>query len=157
MAVAGGENGWGFGVLPALTGFAQGPDGRRFGTVAGLVWHAKRPESEGRPARSLWVAGPLGYADRRGGRMHLGLVPALTFTGWGEGKHYQVVTPLLWHVRDRANDRRTLVAGPAYHHRDKDGSAGGVAPLAFWGNGPQYRYGIMPWLLIGDVTFKDTQ
>ena len=151
-----GENGWGFGVLPALTGFAQGPDGRRFGTVAGLVWHAKRPASEGRPARSLWVAGPLGYADRRGGRMHLGLVPALTFAGWGEGKHYQVVTPLLWHVRDRANDRRTIVAGPVYHHHDKDGSAGGLAPLAFWGNGPQYRYGIVPWLLIGDVTSKDT-
>ena len=152
-----GADGWGFGVLPALTGFAQGSDGRRFGTVAGLLWHAKRPATASQPARSLWVAGPLGYADKRGGRMHLGLLPALTFTGWGEGKHYQVVTPLLWHVRDAQADRRTVVAGPVYHHHDKKGSAGGIAPLAFWGNGPQYRYGIVPWLLFGDVTSKDTK
>lgn len=152
-----GQSGWGFGVLPALTGFAQGPDGRRFGTVAGLVWHAKRPASDTQPARSLWVAGPLGYSDRRGGRTHLGLVPALSFVGWGEGKNYQVITPLLWHVRDRENQRRTVVAGPVYHHKDKSGMAGGLAPIAFWGNGPQYRYGIVPWLLLGDVTSKDTQ
>ncbi len=150
------KDGWGFGVLPALTGFAGGADGRRFGTVAGLVWHAKRPASEHAPARSLWVAGPLGYADKRGERTHLGLVPALTFAGWGGGKHYQVVTPLLWHVRDRAEQRRTLVVGPAYRHKTKDGVDGGVAPLAFWGSGPKYRYGIVPWLLLGDVTTRET-
>ncbi len=152
-----GDEGWGFGVLPALTGFAQGADGRRFGTVAGVLWHAKRPASADQPARSLWVAGPLGFGDRRGGRTHLGLIPALSFAGWGENKHYQVITPLLWHVRDRTQDRRTLVAGPVYHHHDREGSAGGVAPVAFWGNGPKYRYGIVPWLLLGDVTTKDTQ
>ncbi|MEM6292768.1 MAG: hypothetical protein AAGA54_15955 [Myxococcota bacterium] len=150
-------DGWGFGVVPALTGFAQGKDGRRFGTVAGLVWHAKRPASASQPARSLWVAGPLGYADRRGDRRHLGLVPALTFAGWGGGKHYQVVTPLLWHVRDANEDRRTIVAGPVYRHKTREGVDGGIAPVAFWGNGPQYRYGIVPWLLLGDVTNKQTQ
>ena len=147
-----GEDGWAFGVVPAFTFFGGGKDGRRFGTVAGALWHAKRPATADRPARSLWLAGPLGFSDRRGGRQHIGILPALTFAGWGEGKHYQVVTPLLWHVRDKENNRRTVVAGPLYHHRTTKGFDGGLAPLAFWGSGPRRKYGIVPWLLIADVT-----
>lgn len=155
------RDGWAFGVPPALTFFGSQKDGRRFGTVGGLVWHVRRPVTEDAPARSLWLAGPLGYADRRGNKMHLGVIPALTFAGWGGGTHYQVVTPLVWHVRDHVTKRRTLVAGPLYihsKHRGEPGQSldGGIAPLAFWGNGPKYRYGIVPWLLFSDTVNHET-
>ena len=147
------KDGWAAGVLPALTFVGADKNGGRFGTVGGLLWHARRPVSSTAPARNLWVAGPLGYGERRGNKVHFGVVPALTFAGWGGGKHYQVVTPLLWHVRDHVKKRRTLVAGPLYVHRVHVRQPGesidaGLAPLVFWGNGPKYRYGIVPWLLL---------
>jgi hypothetical protein len=151
------SDGWAFGLLPAITFFGGSKDGRRFGTVAGALWHVARPATADKPARSLWLAGPLGYADRRGDRRHFGLVPALTFVGWGGGKHYQVVTPLLWHVRDVNAGRRTLVAGPLFHHKTKEGFDGGVAPLVFWGGGAKQRYGVVPWLLVADVNRLDKQ
>ena len=146
------DDGWAFGILPAFTFAGARRDGRRFGTVAGALWHVRRPATADKPGRSLWLAGPLGYGERRGKRTHLGIVPALTFAGWGDDKHYQVVTPLLWHVRDRKEQRRTLVAGPLYHHKTKDGMDGGLAPLAFWGRNAKHNYGIVPWLLTADVT-----
>ena len=145
-------DGWAVGLVPAFTFFGGSKDGRRFGTIAGALWHVRRPAIADRPARSLWLAGPLGYVDSRGDRRHFGLVPALTFAGWGGGKHYQVVTPLLWHVRDAKEGKRTVVAGPFYHQHRRTGFDGGLAPLAFWGGGSERRYGVVPWLLTADVT-----
>jgi hypothetical protein len=127
--------GFGFAVPPALTFGVRRDDGRRLGSIAGVLWHSYRPQSEDRPGRSLWVAGPVGYVDRRTDGTKVGLPPLLTFGGREGTKTYQVITPLLWHVRDRdpAVDRRTLVTGPFYHHRTRAGFDGGLAPIAFWG------------------------
>ncbi|MEX1365142.1 MAG: hypothetical protein AB1Z98_18580, partial [Nannocystaceae bacterium] len=88
----------------------------------------------------------------------LGLVPALSFVKWGGTRRYQVVTPLLWHVRDTdpENPRRTVVAGPFYNHatgvpgqRQLDG---GLVPLLFYGRGQRWNYAVVPWLLSAHVT-----
>jgi len=146
------REGFGFAVPWLLTGATRRDDGTSLGVFGGLVWHAKQTGTATREHRNAWVVGPLGFFDRRGERRHLGLTPLLTFAGWGGGKHYQVLTPLFWHVRDREADKRTVVAGPFYHRKDKLGFDGGLAPVAFWGNNGKYRYGIVPWALTGHVT-----
>lgn len=143
--------GWGFGVPWALTFATKRDDGSRLGVYAGLLWHAARPARAGQAERDTWAAGPLAYYDRRGAERHLGLTPLLSFFRWGPERAYQVVTPLFWHVHDKAAGKRTVVLGPFYHRKDRAGFDGGLAPLAFWGNNGKHRYGVVPWLLTGHV------
>ncbi|MEM7158398.1 MAG: hypothetical protein AAF799_36505 [Myxococcota bacterium] len=151
--------GWTMAIPPLLTFAGKTDRGVRYQGVGGLAWHIRQPDADdGTRGRDDWVMGPLGYVSRdaQGGRF--GLVPALSFFKWGGTKRYQVVTPLLWHVRDTdpANPRRTVVAGPLYHHvTGPEGQRqfdGGIAPVLFYGSGARYRYGVVPWLLTGHVT-----
>ncbi|MEM9461208.1 MAG: hypothetical protein AAGF11_44000 [Myxococcota bacterium] len=152
-------DGWRMAVPPLLTVAGRTDRGVRYQGIAGLFWHVRQPPREaGRRGRDDWVLGPLAYVgrDAEGGR--LGVIPALSFVQWGGTRRYQVITPLVWHVRntDPARQARTVVAGPFYHHsRQVAGGRqfdGGVAPLLFYGRGDRFRYGVVPWLLLADVT-----
>lgn len=150
--------GWRMAVPPLLTFAGRTDRGVRYQGVAGLAWHVRQPDLDGTPGRDAWVLGPLGYMSREADGGRLGLVPALSFVKWGGTRRYQVVTPLLWHVRDTdpAHPRQTFVAGPFYHHvtggPQGEQFDGGVAPFLFYGRGRERNYGIVPWLLLGDVT-----
>ncbi|MCA9653550.1 MAG: hypothetical protein H6712_02125 [Myxococcales bacterium] len=150
-------NGWSMTVPPLLTFAGRTDRGVRYQGVGGLLWHVRQPDLDGERGRDDWVMGPLGYLGRDvdGGR--LGVVPALSFFKWGGTRRYQVLTPLLWHVHDTdpANPRRTIVAGPFYHHATGPAGQrqvdGGIAPFLFYGRGSRWSYGVVPWLLLADV------
>ncbi len=151
-------NGWSMTVPPLLTFAGRTERGVRYQGVGGLLWHVRQPDQDGARGRNDWVLGPLGYAGRDADGGRLGVVPALSFFKWGGTRRYQVLTPLLWHVRDTdpVNPRRTVVVGPFYNHAtgtpDHRQLDGGVAPLFFYGRGSRWNYGVVPWLLFADVT-----
>lgn len=144
------SKGYGAFALPGMVWVGRRDDGRTLQGALGLFWHAKRPD--GAAKGHTFVAGPLGFFDRRGDKLRAGAPPLLIFAGRKGTTRWQVITPLLWHAHDPTQQRRTVVAGPAYHHRRGDSFDGGVAPLVFWGGGSKYRYGIAPLLLISDTT-----
>lgn len=146
-------------VVPPLLTFAGRTDrGVRYQGVGGLLWHVRQPDEDGRRGSDDWVLGPLGYYGRGEHGRRVGVPLALSFFQWGGQRRYQVVTPLLWHVRDTdpAHPSRTVVAGPFYHHASQgpDGAQfdGGLPPLLFYGRGVRRSYGIVPWLALADVT-----
>lgn len=154
------KDGWAAFALPVLGAAGRTGEGTKYQGALGVLWHVDRPATEDAPRRNTFVLGPAAYAQIRGsaeGRQtRIGIPPLLTFGQFGGPKRYQVVTPLLWHVREKTadRDRRTLVAAGLYHHRLKtaEGSQmdGGLPPLFFYGNGVQRRYAVVPWLLTGD-------
>jgi len=152
------QDGWRMAVPPLLTFAGKSDRGVRWQGVAGLLWHVRQPDEAGVRGRDAWVLGPAGYLARDAEGTRLGLVPALSFFKWGGTKRYQVVTPLLVHVHDTdpAHPRRTVVLGAFYHHATGGPAGqqfdGGLAPLFFYGRGSQRNYGVIPWLLLGDVT-----
>ncbi len=149
--------GWSMVVPPLLTFAGRTDRGVQYQGVGGLVWHVRQPNADGMTGRNDWVLGPLGYAGRDADGGRLGVIPALSFFKWGGTKRYQVLTPLLWHVHDTdpQRPRRTVVAGPFYHHAtgtpDNRQLDGGLAPLFFYGRGARWNYGVVPWLLFADV------
>ncbi len=146
-------DGWRMAVPPLLTFAGKTDRGVRYQGVGGLVWHVRQPGAEGQRDRDDWVLGPLGYLGRDADGGRLGVVPALSFFKWGGTKRYQVVTPLLWHVRDTdpTDGGHTFVAGPWYHRTRGGQLDGGIAPLAFYGRGSKFNYGVVPWLLTAHV------
>jgi hypothetical protein len=152
------RDGWRLSVPPLLTFAGRTDGGVRYQGVGGLLWHVRQPERDGMAGRDAWVLGPVGYLARDGEGTRLGLPPLLSSFRWGGTRRHQVVTPLLWHVRDTdpAHPRRTVVLGPFYHHAIGGAQGrqfdGGLAPLFFYGRGSQRSYGVIPWLLLADVT-----
>lgn len=151
------QNGWSMAAPPILTFAGRTDRGVRYQGVGGLLWHVRQPDEDGVRGRDDWVAGPLGYFGRDADGGRLGVVPALSFFKWGGTRRYQVLTPLLWHVRDTdpANPSRTIVAGPLYRRatgvtgqRQIDG---GIVPLMFYGRGARWKYGAIPLLLSAHV------
>jgi hypothetical protein len=142
------KNGWSAGVPPLLTFAGKRDDDVRYQTALGLFWHVRNPSRQ----TDRWVLAPVGWYSRRENHRRIGVPGLFTSFGWGGGRHHQVVTPLFWHVRDRENDKRTVVAGPVFHHQTRAGYDGGLAPLAFWGDNERRRYGIVPWIGFADVT-----
>jgi hypothetical protein len=142
------KNGWSAGVPPLLTFAGKRDDGRRYQTALGLFWHLRNPAEQ----TDRWVLAPLAWYDRRENHRHVGVPGLFTSIGWGGGRHHQVVTPLFWHFRDHEYEKRTVVAGPVFHHQTRAGYDGGLVPLAFWGDNERRRYGIVPWIGFADVT-----
>lgn len=151
------ERGWAAAVPPALTFLGRTEKGTSYQGAAGIFWHVRRPDTPERPGHDTWVLGPAAYGRKDETGVRVGLPPLLSFFRGGGPKRYQVVTPLFWHVREQTpqRDRRTLVLTPFYHHRVRaEGGTqldGGLAPLAFWGSGARYRYGVVPFALFAHV------
>lgn len=150
-----GEKGWAMGVTPALTFAGRSESGRSWQGVLGAFWHVRNPNWGDGKGRDTGVMGPLAFWSKKGDMLHVGLPPLLVFGGGDGSKHYQVFTPLIWHVRDPAKQRRTFVLAPFYHHKYDLGFEGGLAPVAFWGNTRERRYGIVPPLLFAHVANPD--
>jgi hypothetical protein len=151
-------DGWRMAIPPLLTFAGRSDRGVRYQGVGGLLWHVRQPDVEGARGLDTWVLGPVGYLGRDADGGRLGLPIALSFFRWGGTRRHQVITPFLWHVRDvdPAHPRRTVVLGPFYHHAtggaQDEQFDGGVAPFVFYGRGVQRSYGVVPWLLVADVT-----
>ncbi|MBX7084083.1 MAG: hypothetical protein K1X88_33045, partial [Nannocystaceae bacterium] len=137
-------------VPPALLWLSKRDDGRAIHTLGGVLWHVHHPGAQGGPRRTV-VLGPLGFFAKDHDRVRVAVLPPLALGGRKGNLRWWSITPLLWHARDREAGRRTLVAGPFYHHRTQQGLAGGLAPLLFWGTGDTYRYGVALPLLFADV------
>lgn len=140
--------GWSMGIPPLLTFAGKTPEGRSHQGVLGLYWHVRDPKAAGGQGSDHLVAGPLFYRQRYGQDRSFGVPPLLTFVGKRGERSHQVITPMFWRFRDRAQQRSTLVVPPVYVRKDKDRWHGGVAPLAFFGGGST-RYAFVPWLLFG--------
>lgn len=75
------------------------------------------------------LSGPVYYRKAAHG-WSFSLFPVL-FTGRGQDRSHTVLFPAFWHLRAGAS--RTVVAGPAYLHRDGDRALStGLAPLFFY-------------------------
>lgn len=99
-----------------------------------LVWRFRLGKA------TTTVAGPIFW--RHDGGTHFGIVP-LGGGGWGQGKRYAWVPPLLfWHSADAASGKQLTVFGPFFRDRTPSSWTAGLVPLVFgWRRGP-----ITSWL-----------
>ena len=144
-------NGYGYVFPPGLAYAGRRDDGRELTVAGGIFVHTFWPNAPGGPRRSLGL-GPLAFYSKKNDRVAFGIPPLLGFAGRKGTTRWQVITPMFWHARDRAQGRHTLVLPPFYHHKTKRGLEGGLPPFAFYGQTDERRYGIAPLLLFGDMT-----
>jgi hypothetical protein len=122
---------------------------------------AVRPQEAPVTERLRWFTIPPYYQGRRGDS-GVRLFFPIFFQSWrGDGRKELAILPFYWRSRGplpgqggdvvfpfvwsfRHPERRTLILGNVYHSRGTDSSAGGVAPLAFWGRSPTLSYQVVP-------------
>jgi hypothetical protein len=143
--------GTGVGIHPLLSYAGRKGDVNYQLIAGGLFWNFGRKAGENEPGRRAWGVGPLLYGGHVGKQRRFGVPPLLTFAGRTETRSYQVVTPLLWHVRNRepGNERNTWVFGPIYGQKRAQGWRAGLPPLFIAGSDEQNKYLALPWLLTG--------
>jgi len=158
--------GAGGGSLPLLSWASHSPLKSRQFVLGGLVWRFTNedPQATGQPdpaaRRSAWGVGPLAYRTTRGAdHARFGAPPLLTFVGRDGTASYQVVTPLVWHYRDRSSDpakqHDTWVSPPPFYFQKRaEGFRVGLPPLFVAANDERLRYAVLPWLLFGHVENK---
>ncbi|MCC6749625.1 MAG: hypothetical protein IT371_18310 [Deltaproteobacteria bacterium] len=113
-------DGFSTGLFPLL--FAGGGGGRRHAVVFPVFWHVKNARA------STTVLGPAYYRSHAAGGYATGLLPLL-YAGSREGRSYQVLFPLFWHLKSRPEGYDTTVLGPFFYGSSRKGRVVGLLPL----------------------------
>ena len=111
---------WSAGILPLL--YAGSGEGRRHAVLFPALWHFSSPEA------TTTVVGPAYLKTSKKKGWSAGLVPLL-FAASNSKRSYQIVFPLLWHMRSHEEQYNTYVAGPAFYSNGRNGRVFGLLPL----------------------------
>lgn len=149
-----GRGNLGLGVHPLLTYAGGDGQGRNHQVVlGGTFWRFDNPKGD---RRGVGV-GPAFWWTEKGDRSSLGIPALLSFAGKRGPTNYQVVAGLFWHVgRKGPNPRQLFVAGPLYVDRQGKRWQAGLPPLYIGAGGEGPGWHVVPPLLYGRYSNKET-
>ncbi len=107
-------------------------DGDLFRLIAPLYLQLE----DGVTGSQFVAAGPIWYSGDGAGGYDTGAFPLLWWGESADGKDgYFVGAPLFWRFTLNGGQDTWTVLTPLWHHEDEEGSAAGLFPLAWWGEG----------------------